>query len=264
MSGARAIGTTRRKDTVSDKRIWLDLDSNIESWNPPDDVSAAFLCAAVSSLDQCRVAPDRSRAVNVHNTARIAAKLVDKGCMVVFPSTNLVYDGTVPFRRPEEKVCPATEYGRQKAETEQRLLFLGSVAVVRLTKVLPTNAPLFADWREKLLDGKAIQPFSDMAFSPLPLQFVTEVLMKVVKNELRGIIQVSADRDITYEDAARFMAGRLNASPAQVQPIQATALKGRTFEAVPQFTTLEITRLRTELQLTPPDVWSTIGMACAL
>jgi dTDP-4-dehydrorhamnose reductase len=198
--------------------------------------------------------------VNVQNTVALAKTLAAQGTFVVFPSTNLVYDGTVPFRKADDLVCPRTEYGRQKAEAETQLLSLGdSVAIVRFTKIIGPEMPLFRGWMRALRNGEAIHPFSDMVLAPVPLAFAVEVLRRVGSMRLPGILQVSGEKDITYEQVARYIAQRLGVDSDRVQPLswRETGLHP---EAVPKHTTLDTTRLRVECGMEPPDVWSAVEM----
>lgn len=258
LSGQIVDETTRRVETTLPGRIFLDLTRNVSEWPPPKRYDVAYLCAAISSLEQCRINPEESLAVNVYNTFLLAQKLIDTGAFFIFLSTNLVYDGSCAFRSADDAVCPQTEYGRQKADAEKLLLNLGEhVAIVRLTKVLNPTMPLFTDWIESLRNGTPIHPFSDMVMAPVALAFVVHALHAIAAYRLSGIIQVSGQQDLTYEQVARHIAKKLGVSLELIQPM---SIKESTIhcENIPQHTTLDTTRLSQELGIDPPDVWSTI------
>jgi dTDP-4-dehydrorhamnose reductase len=263
-AGKVVFETTHLPDTLSDHRIFLDMEQDVSGWHPPESVFVAIICAAISSLERCRTQPEQSAWFNVHNTVAVAKKLLTKGAFVIFISSNLVYDGSIPFRRAEDLVCPQTEYGRQKAETERQLLVLGdSVSVVRFTKVLSPDMPLLRRWLLALQNGETIHPFSDMVMSPVSLSFVVDVLRRVAELHLPGIVQVSAKEDLTYAQVAQYIARRIGANLDLVQPIRSTQ-SGLQIEAVPAHTTLDTTRLRREFGIEPPDVWSTIDLVFGL
>jgi len=256
------LATTRRAETLSDTRIPLDLMHLPADWQPPAPVSTAFLCAAITSLDECRRDPAIASTINVHSTVALARSLVDSGAFVVFLSTNLVFDGRTPFARAEDAVNPQTEYGRQKAKAERELLTLGaSVAVVRLTKVFAPDNPLIRGWVNALRRGQAIRPFSDMVLAPVPLDFTVEALLRVATARLCGITQVSASEDITYEQMATYIADRIGAAPALVQPVAATDA-GLHLESVPCYTALDCSRLA-GLGLEAPSPWETVDSMLA-
>jgi dTDP-4-dehydrorhamnose reductase len=261
--GAEVMGTSRRRPPRPG-RIYLDLAAGPQQRALPASIATAYLCAAVTSLAACRQDPSGSRQVNVQRTVEVARMLAGGGAFVVFLSTNLVYDGSVAFRSAQDPTCPRTEYGRQKADAERHLLALGDhAAVVRLTKVLSGQMPLFSRWRSALGKGETIQPFSDLVMAPVSLPFAVYALTQIASLRRPGIFQISGNRDVSYAEAARHLAGRLGASPELVQPVPSQQA-GTTLEALPAHTTLEMSRLRSELALEPPDVWQTIEYAAGL
>ena len=236
----------------------MDLARDAAQWTPPP-ASTAYLCAAITSQEQCRTQPAAARAVNVQGTLALAEKLVRQGTHVIFPSTNLVLDGHRPFQPADAPYAPQTEYGRQKAETEQRLRQLPGTCVVRFTKVLGRATPLLLSWIAALRKGEVIRPFADMPMAPVPLDFAVEALMAVAAARAEGVVQVSADRDITYAEAARFVADCLQCPPQLVQPVT-VAESGMAIDYVPAHTTLDATRLKTEFGLAPPPPWPAINL----
>jgi len=256
--GKHVWETTRRPDRVSGRRVWLDMAEDVSVRGFPKSLCAVVICAAVTSLERCRTAPEQSAHTNVCQTVALASRLAEQGLFVVFPSTNLVYDGSKPHVEAEEPVCPRTEYGRQKAEAERQLLKLGEqVAIVRLTKVLSPEMRLVNGWVSSLQRGQAIQPFWDMVMAPVSLSFAVEAIGRVAEARLSGITHVSAENDVTYAEVAQYLARRLNVSPRLVTPIRSSDTDG-TFEAIPRHTTLDTGRLRSTLGLVPPDVWTTV------
>lgn len=259
LSGRTVWQSTRRSDEKG--KLFLDLSLDSAQWlipSPPFD--AALICAAVTSLERCRTEPEQSARINVAGTVALAKCLMLNGVFVVFVSSNLVFDGTRPYAKPDDKVSPNTEYGRQKAQAEQELLQLGNnVAVVRFSKVVSPDMQLLKNWMDSLRSRREIHPFSDMVLSPVPLQFAARVLQYVAEKHISGITQVSAREDVSYEAVARHLAAKLGADQNLVQPV----LYNRAGHWLPQSnTTLDISRLCGELQMKPPDVWETLDGCC--
>lgn len=258
--GAPVIETTRRADAMGRQTIFLDLAQDPTTWRLPEGVTGAVLCAAVTSLERCRREPEFSTRINVHHTSTLAERLAVAGAFVVFPSTNLVFDGARPNENAETTPCPRTAYGRQKAAAERRLLALGPrAAVVRLTKVLGPGTPLLLQWKETLQHGDPIRPFSDRVMAPLPVAFVVEALARILERRLAGVFQLSGAEDIAYADAARRLAQRLGAPAELIQPILSADIPG--LEPGPAHTTLDMTRARAELKLAPPPIGPTLDAA---
>ncbi|MCA1558155.1 MAG: sugar nucleotide-binding protein [Acidobacteria bacterium] len=262
--GARVIGTSRRRDALDDSHVHLDLAEDVGEWVSPVPASVAVICASVTRLDACERDPAGTARVNVQGVHAVAKNLIKAGARVIYLSSNAVFDGSAPNRKTDERVSPVTEYGRQKVEVEKLLLSPGSeVSIVRLTKVLESRAGLLRGWAETLRAGQVIHPFRDMVMAPLPLSFVTDVLARLIEKPLPGILHVSAERDVTYADAARHIAQRLGVGGELVQPVSFRDA-GLPEQAVPAHTTLDAARLNLELGMRAPDVWETIDAASGL
>jgi dTDP-4-dehydrorhamnose reductase len=254
--GAPVLATTRR--SAGPRPLRLDLAAAGAGWAPPEGAATAFLCAGVTSLHRCERERARCRRINVEATLALARRLVEGGAFVVFPSTNLVYDGSRPGRRAQEPPCPTTAYGALKAEAERGLLALGpSVAVVRLTKVIDARLPLLRDWIRSLRAGRPVLPFRDLVMAPVSLETAARVLLAVGHARRGGIYQLSADADVSYAEAARHLARRLGA-PAELVRARTSSEAGVGLAARPAHTTLDTRRLREELGLPTPAAASAL------
>jgi len=258
--GEAVVGTTRRPEMVSESCFFLDLSQSVDHWNCPVPAKVGFLCAGVTKLDTCRRYPIETARVNVRGIIQLARYLLEHGAFVIFPSTNLVFDGSETFRNPCDLPSPRTEYGRQKFSAEQELLKLGSKSgVVRFTKILEPCNRLIMNWVQALQHGLVIKPFVDMVIAPVPLRFAVEALYRISESHLTGITQISGNRDVSYEQMARYVAERLGADQKLILPVEVR-------EACPHLeppaanTTLDTTRLSEQLGLDPPDVWETIDL----
>jgi len=250
--------TTRDAGAVGPQTRWLDLAQSASTWslaNLPCQV--AVLCAAVTSQKACQEDYATTYAINVTATVELAKHLVDMGTFVVFVSTNLVFDGTVPLVSADRLVNPQTTYGQQKAEAEQALMALGSdsVAIVRLSKVLDENYALFRGWIDNLKAGQPIYPFEDLYFAPISLQFVTNLLIQVSQQCLGGITQASATHDLSYAEVAYHLAQKFRLDTNLIHPVSCQSIG---IAHVPRFTTLNTDRLQI-LGIYPPAPWRSIA-----
>jgi dTDP-4-dehydrorhamnose reductase len=256
--GEKVYTTTRRLQQLSDLNLHLDLSGDVSQWKPPEDINIAFLFAAVTSVEKCRTDPEVTRKINVENTIVVAKKLIEKGALIVFPSTNLVFNGDAPYIKADCQISPCVEYGRQKAEVERRILELGTdIVIVRLTKVIGSKMTIFKDWYENLQKNQVIHPFSDMVMSPISLDFTIKAIDNLSRQRRSGIWQISGEEDVSYEQIARHIAKKNGFSEKYVQPIK-TDESGLIFEHVPKHTTLDISKLKNEMGICPPGVWETI------
>lgn len=262
-AAARAAGllvtvTTRHRDQTGPDALFLDLADGGGDFRPVPaagrpPIDAAVLCGAVTDLRRCAGEPDLARRINHGATLAVAAACRDAGIFVVFPSSNLVFDGTRPLRRTGEAPCPPTLYGRLKAEVEAALLAAGGGAVVRLTKVLAPDLPLLAGWRSALLAGDSVRAFHDMVLAPVGLNGAAAALLAAAAARRPGIAHVSGRADLSYEVLAHTLAARLGVPAARV-----TAVSRRTAgiadNDAPAHTSLAMDGLSPVLGLIPPGL----------
>lgn len=216
-------------------------------------VDIAYLLAGITSQAACEANPDLSRTVNVSHTIALAEGLVAAGSRVAIVSTNLVLDDSRPLAPVEAPRHPQGLYAAQKAEVEIALLELGDqAAILRITKLAETLAPLLSRWRSSLLVGETIEAFSDLVCAPLPLETVTSALQRIGERRLSGILQLGATPDISYVDIAMLLADGIGAPPERIQPIDSRS-RGIVLASRPHHTTLETGRTEAVLDLSAPD-----------
>lgn len=259
--GKSVIGTTRRRDFLDKNHSFFDLSEDIRKWECPNSIGVAVISAGITKVEVCRQNPQATFQVNVEGTSNLINNLVKRGVFVIYLSSNQVFDGSIANRLPDDRLSPITEYGRQKVEVERRVTKLGnSTAVLRLTKVLGPEFPLFTNWTKALLKGEVIHPFLDKFMAPVSLSCVVSVLSMLIERCLPGILQLSGNRDIPYSEAAYIGARLLKVNEDLVQPIQSAQLSNYS-QPIPIHTTLDISRLKLELGIEPADVSEVVEMA---
>jgi dTDP-4-dehydrorhamnose reductase len=235
-------GSTRREATVGSRRVYLDLANDVGQFSLPfSGGGTAILSAAHTSIDQCQRDPKATRRINVENTLALARKLSDAGMFVVFLSSNTVFDGLTAYTRAHATPNPQNEYGRQKADVEAQLLSMGDTAsVIRFSKIIAPDMPVLSSWIRDLRSGVVVHPFSDAVMAPLSAAFATEVVVRAAIRKHSGLIQASASDDISYADAAKYLATNITADIKLIIPISSKTVG--TF-AFPSHTTLDSTKL---------------------
>ena len=247
-AGRAVIGTSRRRPTPQGM-IPLDLAAGDAPLPATLRGGIAFLCAGITRLDLCEQQPEATARINVGNTLRLAGRLAERGCRIVYPSTNLVLDGGRAFQRADAPYAPACAYGRQKMAVEQGIGALDAdVAILRMTKILPPTPALLAGWVRTMRAGQPIRPLRDLVMAPIPLETLIDVLLRLGTAPGRGLYQVSGDRDLAYSDVAQALARRFGCDPALVQPATAREL-GLVLNAAPRHTTLDCARVTAEFAI---------------
>ncbi len=262
--GDRALATTRRRAIASTTRPFLDLADPDCAADSLPSAGAVVVAAAMSNFAECRENPDLARQINVLSPERLAAQWIARGAHVVLLSTAAVLDCQEPHMRADRPRAPHSFYGRFKAEAEERLLALGSgVSVLRLTKVLTPDMPLFVNWINALKRGEPITAFADHSFTPLSLPDVVGAIEAVTLDRAGGVYQASGARDISYVNAARHVARRLGADLARVEA-NSIADRGIARADAPPFTSMDASRLESLGSWRAPEPESVIDAVYGL
>lgn len=241
--GVSAWGTTHR--TMENKPssvFYLNLLEDPTSWQlPPIIFDVVYLCAAVCKIFLCEENPTGTSQVNVMGMSALARYLSDRGALIIYLSTNQVFSGKEPFVLAMADYAPMTEYGRQKVQMESFIKnHCPRWAVVRLTKVMWKNMPLWKNWIDRLLSHQAIEAFHDMVLAPVALKWVIDILTVIGQKQKTGYYQVSGRQDVSYYDLANHLVNYLERPSSLVQPVRATE-KGVENIFLPPFTTLDCT-----------------------
>lgn len=226
--GLPVAWTTRRSGELGDRSLYVDLDEDQSTWDLSEEsFSSAVFCASATSISACESNPDATWKVNVDQTVKLADRLLANGTFVVFLSTDLVFDGSQQLARTHQDPNPYTQYGLQKAAVERKLLSRSDhVAVVRLGKVISPQTGVFSKWITDLTSGVVIHPFSDATMAPISLGCVVGLLVDIAMNRQGGIFHATGPTDVTYADAAYWIAHRMGVEDRLVVPIPSNHLFG--------------------------------------
>lgn len=247
------FGSSRKSTKYQKDLIFLDLEQDISNWQPPEGVHSAFICAAISNIRTCEENKEKAAKVNFQNTSLLARRLIEHNIFTVFPSSNMVFDGSIAHSRDSDITMPTTEYGKHKAEIEKVLLTYGNnVSIVRFSKIVNQDCKLIRSWIKRLKEGKHIHPAYDMVIAPVSLSFASKVLLKIGKCHLPGILQLSAKKDVRYSDIAYHIADRMGAKADLVQPVFFNEISTPPVSEY-RHTTLDVSRIEQELGITAPD-----------
>jgi len=259
--GRPVYGTTRRRENVSQERLFLDL-VDPAAFSAPPDVDTAILCAAITPYGKCETDPAAFE-VNVHGPARLASTLAAAGIFVVYLSSNTVFGGNRAFCNEDDPLSPGFPYAQQKAEAERALAEAlrehpQSWCIVRLTKVLAPHIPPLPDWRHDLAEGRPIHPFSDLIFAPISRQFAARSLIRIADARLSGRFHLSGKENLSYADFAIQTVAAMGLPSQLVQPTTAVAA-GVKIAFQPRFSALGMALTQAQLDIAPQPAHSVIA-----
>jgi dTDP-4-dehydrorhamnose reductase len=225
--GHLVFSSTRRRSTVSGRRIYLDYDDpDVPAL--PSQIDYVFLIAAATNYARCESDPAAWR-TNVESIPRVATALLQRGLFVTFISTNSVFGGERPWPNEDDPQAPGIAYARHKAEGESAIRAaskrLGSedrLNIVRLTKILSRETSPLPAWFAAWEHGQAVHPFSDLIFAPISVRFVGDALATIGEKRLSGSLHLSGADNVNYVDLANILAMRMAVPSDLIAPTTST------------------------------------------
>ena len=259
-AGHNVYGTSRRKSSVKIGALHLDLATDSDQWQLPNKVGIAFITAGMTKLEECRDNPDLSHKINVSSIQTLVKRLLDRNAYVIVLSSGHVFDGKTENRKPDDQTSPIDEYGRQKAEMEKQLdNYLDDISILRSSRMLSRNFSRFQNWEDTWIRNEVVTPFSDFFLCPVPYESVVSLLFLMGMSKAKGIYHFSAERDISYAEAAKIGCATLGFDSNLVKPKTAKELgyNGPLFKK----TSLDIIKTLELLGINAPKAEWTIARA---
>lgn len=174
------------------------------------EIKTVLLCAGITNNQACTENPTLSHLINVKNTNKLLSLLNQLAIFTVYLSSSQVFDHKTAFIQWDSDYAPTTLYGQQKVAVEQYIqLHQLNVAIVRFTKVIGENFPLFTNIIEQAKQQQPITLFDDYCAAPISLSYVCQYLFAVSQLQKKGIYQLSGDEDLSYADMAKQLLNHL-------------------------------------------------------
>jgi dTDP-4-dehydrorhamnose reductase len=165
---------------------------------------------------------------NTIGATNLAIETNIKGIKLVSFSSDLVFDGRKKQAYVEsDKVNPLNMYGKSKADAEKFILSENSSSLVVRTSAF------FSAWDEynfihyvknSLLNGKSIQPASDISVSPTYVPDLVNATLDLLIDDEKGIWHLTNQGEITWYEFALMAAEKFQLDKNLIQPLTAESI----------------------------------------
>lgn len=140
------------------------------------------------------------------NVGRAAREI---GARLVHLSTDVVFDGRKGAPYVEcDSVCPVTDYGRAKAESEKRVLVAHPQALVVRTSLIIGGSGFAPSKHELVAADPAMTFYEDEIRSPIQVGDLASALLELVALDLSGVLHVAGADPVSRAELAELIAGR--------------------------------------------------------
>lgn len=159
--------------------------------------------AAMINVDLCEEEKDLADQLNNKLTSYLAKICNEISCKMVYISTDAVFDGKdEKLYTEEDETCPLNQYGKTKLFGEGEVLRNNHLVVrTNIYGFNIQNKNSFGEWIYKSLQqGESLNMFTDIDFSPILVNDLTEIIVQLLEQNKCGLYHVCASGSITkYE-----------------------------------------------------------------
>jgi len=193
--------------------------------------NVVFLAAAFTHVDGCEEDPARARRVNVDGPRACATACKAIGALLVFYSSEYVFDGAHGPYGEVDAPRPISVYGQTKLEAERAIEDIGVDAlVIRTTGVYGwdrTSKNFAMQVWQRLSAGERMRAPSDQVSTPTLVDSLAEISVRLVELGLGGVVHVAGRERLSRVDFARRLASTFALEPSLVQGVPTAELSQR-------------------------------------
>lgn len=181
-------------------------------------------CAAATNVDWCEDNPQEAEKINVDASRWLAEMAGQLEAQFVYISTDSIFDGQRGDYREEDEPAPVNRYAQSKLLGERAVLGSNSAALVARVNIYGWNVQnkqSLGEWvLERLRAGDEVPGFTDIFFSPILVNDLSEQLLAMLHKTVTGTYHVAGSERVSKYEFARRVATVFGFDPAQVRPAQ--------------------------------------------
>lgn len=204
------------KTIQTDLTISKDVERMFEGLRP----DVVIHCAALIDMDFCENFPDAAYSHNVLATQNIMNALKRAETMLVFISTDYVYDD-VGEHKEDDLPKPVNEYGRSKLMAEKIALNHKNSLVLRTT-FFGLSIGEKKTYVEKavanLKQGQKVKGFQDAFSSPIYIGDLSRIIELAVDKGIRGVFNVGSRDGLSKYELLRRISRSIGQDERLVEP----------------------------------------------
>jgi dTDP-4-dehydrorhamnose reductase len=184
--------------------------------------------AAAAHVERCELEAQRTYGVNVVGTSHLVNAANAVGAVVVYFSSDYVFDGHAGPYDEFAPTNPISQYGAQKLSAEHLIMQRAHEALIVRTTVVYGLEPQGKNFIYRLLaalrKGEEIAVPMDQISTPTYAPALADAVFDLLAAGVRGIINVAGRDLVTREEFARVAASAFGEDPSLVRPVLTSEL----------------------------------------
>ncbi len=228
-SGIEAIGTYHSRQITGTYKLDVSDPDAVGSCFETVKPDVVFLTVNTEGgVDYCEDHPEEAEALNVVGTRNVATCTAQCGALLVYYSTDYIFDGEAGPYSEEDIPCAINTYGRTKWEAEQLVQTLVPThLILRTTAVFGWDRAsrnfAMQVW-ESLGSGTSLRVPEDQWCNPTLVDYLAEASVRLVQMGAEGIFNVVGRDRMPRSKLAKALARSMALDPALILPVPTSEL----------------------------------------
>jgi dTDP-4-dehydrorhamnose reductase len=185
-------------------------------------INLVIHAAAMTNIEACEKSPLVAHHVNVNLAANVATASKACGASLIHISTDHLFDGSKSLVDEEEPVKPLNVYSRTKADAELIVLKSRPDALVIRTNFYGWGTSYRSSFSDFIITSlkanRSIGLFSDVYFTPIFVDILQDVVLKLWDRKCSGIFNVVSDQRISKFDFGVIVANKFRLNSKLIEP----------------------------------------------
>ncbi|MFH1133768.1 MAG: SDR family oxidoreductase [Nanoarchaeota archaeon] len=177
-------------------------------------------CAAMPGVNQCEIEKEKARLLNLTGTQNIVDACKAVGAMIVFLSTNYVFDGKKGDYTEEDPTHPLNQYGRLKLEAERYIQKqLSKYIILRTTNVFgydPDSKNFVMTTIATLKGGKTLTVAVDQDGNPTHVDDLVAMGLRLIQLGKSGVYNAAGPDNDNRLEFSRKIASAFGLDPGLI------------------------------------------------
>jgi len=184
--------------------------------------SHAFICSAITNIDECKRNEKRAYKINVEGTKKLIEQFFKLDIIPIFLSSDMVFDGEKGNYTELDKTNPCNIYGNHKKIIEDFLLNSNEpYLIARLSKIFGlgfNDNTLLTNWVKQLQNDEVIRCATNQILSPTYIKDLTNILDLVIEKKLYGLYNITSPESFSRFELAMILKSQLKIKSGKIMP----------------------------------------------
>ncbi len=181
----------------------INIESEIEFLKSVDRIKPDCIIhtAGMTNVDQCEYFPERAEKINFEAAKFVSNVCVQNNIDLIFISTDHLFDGTISNVSEDHVKNPLNCYGRTKSLGEDFINKNNPNALIIRTNFFGWGTSYRQSFSDFIIDnlrkGNSITLFKDVFYTPIMIDNLVDIVMKLYLKNANGIFNVVGNNRVS-------------------------------------------------------------------